>query len=80
MTLPGEKAQLQLLDDKAFLDFVKTCFAQKRKTLVNNLRGSLLPSQLKAALAELRLAEAARAEELAVSQLADLYLRLQTPA
>lgn len=80
MTLPGENAQLQLLDDKAFLDFVKTCFAQKRKTLVNNLRGSLLPSQLKAALAELRLAEAARAEELAVSQLADLYLRLQTPA
>src|SRR5262249_34168604 len=39
MKLPGENARLELQDGGLFLDFVKQCFAQKRKTLVNNLRG-----------------------------------------
>jgi 16S rRNA (adenine1518-N6/adenine1519-N6)-dimethyltransferase len=80
MTVPGENAQLHLPDDTGFLDFVKMCFAQKRKTLVNNLRGSLQPSEVKVALADLHLAEAARAEELPVTQLAALYVRLQSLA
>ncbi len=38
LRLPGERAKLALPDEVAFLDFVKLCFSQKRKTLVNNLR------------------------------------------
>jgi 16S rRNA (adenine1518-N6/adenine1519-N6)-dimethyltransferase len=76
MRLPGENAKLRLEDSKRFLDFVKACFAQKRKTLVNNLRGSREPARIKKALAELRLAASARAEELSVAQLADLHRSL----
>ena len=37
MTLPGERAHLNVADEKRFLEFVQACFAQKRKTLRNNL-------------------------------------------
>ena len=37
MTLPGERAHLGVRDEKRFLEFVQACFAQKRKTLRNNL-------------------------------------------
>ncbi|HET8967692.1 MAG TPA: 16S rRNA (adenine(1518)-N(6)/adenine(1519)-N(6))-dimethyltransferase RsmA [Candidatus Acidoferrum sp.] len=76
MKLPGENAKLRLNDGDKFLDFVKACFAQKRKTLVNNLRGAAEPVHIKEALAEMDLAATARAEELSVSALADLYRRL----
>jgi 16S rRNA (adenine1518-N6/adenine1519-N6)-dimethyltransferase len=76
MKLPGEKARLELCEDAAFMEFVKTCFAQKRKTLVNNLRGIASPAKVKETLGELGLAAAARAEELPVAQLASLFERL----
>jgi 16S rRNA (adenine1518-N6/adenine1519-N6)-dimethyltransferase len=76
MKLPGENAKLQLEDGDKFLDFVKACFAQKRKTLVNNLRGAAEPVHIKVALAEMKLAATARAEELPVAELAHLYRRL----
>ena len=76
MKPPGENAKLGLADSKKFLGFVKTCFAQKRKTLVNNLRGSAEPVRIKEALAELKLAASARAEELSISEMADLYRHL----
>ncbi len=77
LKLPGDKAQLGLPDDAKFLDFVKKCFAQKRKTLVNNLRGIVTPEKAKATLLELGLSAAARAEELPVAQLAGLFERLR---
>jgi 16S rRNA (adenine1518-N6/adenine1519-N6)-dimethyltransferase len=77
MKLPGEKARLGLSEDAAFMEFVKMCFAQKRKTLVNNLRGVAAPAKVKETLAELGLAGAARAEELPVAQLAALFGRLR---
>lgn len=76
MKLPGENAKLQLKDGGKFLDFVKACFAQKRKTLVNNLRGSVELVRIKEALAGLELAATARAEELSVSQLVELHRSL----
>jgi 16S rRNA (adenine1518-N6/adenine1519-N6)-dimethyltransferase len=76
LKLPGENAKLGLADSKKFLGFVKTCFAQKRKTLVNNLRGSAEPALIKEALAELKRAASVRAEELSVGEIADLYRHL----
>lgn len=76
LRLPGAKAQLKLKDDAAFLEFVKRCFAHKRKTLVNNLREAAKPEQVKRTLQELELGTAARAEELSVQQLSVLFTRL----
>jgi len=77
LKLPGENAKLRLANGDKFLAFAKTCFAQKRKTLVNNLRGSAEPQRIQQALTELHLSATARAEELSVSQLAELYVRLR---
>jgi 16S rRNA (adenine1518-N6/adenine1519-N6)-dimethyltransferase len=70
---PGERAKHALANETAFLDFVKLCFAQKRKTLVNNLRTRAEPSQVRAALERESLRPDARAEQLSVSQLAALH-------
>ncbi len=76
LEFPGEKAGLGVLDDARFLDFVKKCFAQKRKTLVNNLRVVGTPEKVKVTLLELGLSQKTRAEELSVAQLAALFTRL----
>jgi len=76
LRLPGERAKLGLRDEVAFLDFVKMCFAQKRKTLVNNLRSLAKPDEVREALAEQSLRPDARAEQLAVSQFAALLATL----
>jgi len=73
MKLPGEGAKLGIADSGKFLEFVKACFAQKRKTLVNNLRGLATPEKVKDALAAMKVGAAARAEELTVAELATLY-------
>ena len=76
LRLPGERAKLGLRDEMAFLDFVKVCFAQKRKTVVNNLRSLAKPDAVREALAEQSLRPDARAEQLAVSQFATLHAKL----
>jgi len=73
MRLPGANAALALPDGEAFLEFVKTCFAQKRKTLINNFRSALPPAQTRAILQSLQFREDARAEQLSVPQLAALF-------
>jgi 16S rRNA (adenine1518-N6/adenine1519-N6)-dimethyltransferase len=73
MKLPGENAKLQLEDTGRFLEFVKACFAQKRKTLVNNLRSAFGPEKAKQAIAQMKLETSARAEELSVHELADVF-------
>src|SRR6266478_1722081 len=77
LKLPGDKAKLGILDDRRFLDFVKKCFTQKRKTVVNNLRGIAVPEKVKAILLDLGLSETARAEELSVARLAALFKKLR---
>lgn len=74
--LPGERAHLQLSDAARFLDFVKLCFGQKRKTLVNNLRALAAPELVREALGSLKVRNDARAEQLSVAQLGGLYCRL----
>jgi 16S rRNA (adenine1518-N6/adenine1519-N6)-dimethyltransferase len=73
LRLPGERAHLSLPDDAPFLDFVKLCFSQKRKTLVNNLRTLAKPDLIRGALTSLSLRLDCRAEQLSVAQLVSLY-------
>ena len=65
--------------ETAFLDFVRTCFHQKRKTLRNNLKGAFADHQIAAALMENGLAPSSRAESLAIGQLAKIFHLLSGP-
>jgi 16S rRNA (adenine1518-N6/adenine1519-N6)-dimethyltransferase len=79
LRFPGERRNLGQIDDARFLDFVKSCFSQKRKTLVNNLRSLANPVRVREALASLNLRPDARAEQLSVSNLAALGRALAWP-
>jgi 16S rRNA (adenine1518-N6/adenine1519-N6)-dimethyltransferase len=83
LRLPGERAKLAFgdksssgADESGFLDFVKMCFSQKRKTLVNNLRSLAKPEKAREVLASLDLRADSRAEQLTVAQLAGLFSRM----
>ena len=76
LRLPGDRAKLALRDEAAFLEFVKSCFSQKRKTLVNNLRPLASPDAVREILAAQNLRPDARAEQLTVAQFAALYASL----
>jgi 16S rRNA (adenine1518-N6/adenine1519-N6)-dimethyltransferase len=80
MTLPGERSSLGIEDEPQFLAFLQACFAQKRKTLRNNLRGMAGGENLDAALQSLALSTSARAEELTLTQFAALRRALGHPA
>jgi 16S rRNA (adenine1518-N6/adenine1519-N6)-dimethyltransferase len=58
---------------RAFLEFVKLGFGQKRKKLSNNLSSAYGAARVREALRGLDLDENARAEELAVDELAKLF-------
>jgi 16S rRNA (adenine1518-N6/adenine1519-N6)-dimethyltransferase len=79
LRLPGARPELALEDQQSFLDFVKLCFAQKRKTLTNNLRWFVEPARLKELLEARSLRSDARAEQLSVTELAGLYSSLGAP-
>ncbi|MGA2650895.1 MAG: 16S rRNA (adenine(1518)-N(6)/adenine(1519)-N(6))-dimethyltransferase RsmA [Terracidiphilus sp.] len=67
------------LDEARFLPFVRTVFAQKRKTLANNLRAARIsPAVVTAALARAGIEPQARAESLSVDALAALWHALQS--
>ena len=76
LRLPGARAKLMGVREKEFFAFVKGCFSQKRKTLVNNLRGRAKAEAVRGALATLGLRLDARAEQLSVSELAALSAKL----
>jgi len=71
--MPGESARIHMDDETAFLNFVKECFAQKRKTLRNNLRARL-GTRTEDILREAGLPPDARAEQLSVAEFAALFL------
>lgn len=77
LRLPGERAKLPKIDEVSFLEFVKSCFSQKRKTLVNNLKSHTKPELVREALANLNLRADARAEQLSVANLAGLLKQLE---
>jgi 16S rRNA (adenine1518-N6/adenine1519-N6)-dimethyltransferase len=60
----------------SFLNFVKACFAQKRKSLVNNLAALAPRPAIEKSLSNLLLSETVRAEQMTVSQLATLFAKL----
>ena len=72
LRLPGERVKCLVEDESAFLDFVKECFAQKRKTLRNNLRPRL-GARAEAILRDAGFSPDARAEQLTVSEFAALF-------
>jgi 16S rRNA (adenine1518-N6/adenine1519-N6)-dimethyltransferase len=76
LRMPGARATIAASDEKAFLDFVKECFTQKRKTLRNNLRARL-GTRAEGILREAGLSPDARAEQLSISQFAALFQLLQ---
>jgi len=77
MTLPGERAKLNVQDEKGFLEFLQTCFVQKRKTLRNNLLAIANDRQIVEALTACEIRSDGRAEQLTLSQFAVLFSRLR---
>jgi 16S rRNA (adenine1518-N6/adenine1519-N6)-dimethyltransferase len=73
LRLPGPGLKSGSGDAEKFLNFVKLCFGQKRKTLANNLRQIAKPQQIRELLKELELREDARAEQLSVAQFGSVY-------
>jgi 16S rRNA (adenine1518-N6/adenine1519-N6)-dimethyltransferase len=66
------------VEEASFLPFVRQAFAQKRKTLANNLRAAgYEPSQIQACFRDTGLSPQARAEELSIEELAALHIRLK---
>ena len=70
--MPGERSKHAVEDESAFLEFMKECFAQKRKTLRNNLRPRL-GDRAEEALQSAGLPAAARAEELTPADFVKLF-------
>lgn len=71
------KAALLQVENQDFLNFCKLAFAQKRKTLVNNLRSRFGVPEVKHALEEVGVSQDVRAEALSLSQLAAVYRSVQ---
>ena len=69
-----EAPEYNLLDEKEFFRFVKACFAQRRKTLVNTVSAAMGISKdlLREALAALNLPETARSESLSMKELSEI--------
>lgn len=65
---------VKVSDEKFFMSVVKSCFAQRRKTLLNSVSNTLGISKetIKNALLKLGLSESVRGESLTLSNLADL--------
>ena len=65
---------VEVLDEKFFMSVVKSCFAQRRKTLLNSVSNTLGISKetIKAALLKMGLSESVRGESLTLSNLAEL--------
>ncbi len=67
------------VEETSFLRFVRTAFAQKRKTLANNLRAAgVPPAAVAAALAQSAIDPLARAEALPIETFAALWRFLKT--
>jgi 16S rRNA (adenine1518-N6/adenine1519-N6)-dimethyltransferase len=66
------------VEETSFLRFVRQCFAQKRKTLANNLRAAgFAPATIAEALTHAQIPAQARAEALSVERFAALWHKLQ---
>ncbi|HTT25213.1 MAG TPA: 16S rRNA (adenine(1518)-N(6)/adenine(1519)-N(6))-dimethyltransferase RsmA [Candidatus Sulfotelmatobacter sp.] len=78
LTMAPQQEKLGVADD-GFVDFLRLSFAQKRKTLWNNLRERYEEAGLKQALAQANVKPTARAETLSLEQSAAVYRGLHNP-
>lgn len=67
------------VDELGFIEFLKKTFAQKRKTLANNLKGHFDAPRIAAAFKSSRLKPDVRAEAVPLEAMARLYRNLNTP-
>jgi 16S rRNA (adenine1518-N6/adenine1519-N6)-dimethyltransferase len=65
------------VQETEFIDFLKLAFAQKRKTLVNNLKARFDVAAIKAALKSAGVKPDARAETVSLPKMASIMKRLQ---
>jgi 16S rRNA (adenine1518-N6/adenine1519-N6)-dimethyltransferase len=77
LRLPGERVRLGVLDEAAFVEFLKRCFSQKRKTLRNNLRPLAAKNKAETLLEECGIRRDVRAEQLSLAEMARLFARVQ---
>src|SRR3954467_843666 len=75
MTMAPRFQELGISAD-GFIDFLKLGFAQKRKTLLNNLKEKYDPAAVRAALKSQRLREDVRAEAIPLEKAAGVYHQL----
>ncbi len=66
---------IEISDEKGFFKFIRACFAQRRKTMVNTVSNTLHieKSVIREALACAGLPDTARSEELSMEQLAEVF-------
>lgn len=76
LTIDPQQEKLGVSGD-GFVDFLRLAFAQKRKTLWNNLKDRYDAGVLKQALAEAKIKPTARAETLSLEQSAAVYRALR---
>jgi 16S rRNA (adenine1518-N6/adenine1519-N6)-dimethyltransferase len=76
LTMAPRLEELQV-EEGPFIAFLKLAFAQKRKTLVNNLRGQYGAEAIKAALKSARLRAEVRAEAVPLEKMAAVFRALQ---
>jgi 16S rRNA (adenine1518-N6/adenine1519-N6)-dimethyltransferase len=79
LRLPGARASVHVADEHEFLDFIKECFAQKRKMLRNNLRARLR-RRTEQIIREAGLKPEVRAEQLSIPQFAEVFRLLRESA
>jgi 16S rRNA (adenine1518-N6/adenine1519-N6)-dimethyltransferase len=76
LTVAPRVSELQI-DPEAFLTMLKLAFAQKRKTLANNLKGRYDDKAIRSALKEAGVRPDARAEALPLDRMAAIYRALK---
>jgi 16S rRNA (adenine1518-N6/adenine1519-N6)-dimethyltransferase len=77
VTFEMKRISIAAEERKALLEFVKLCFAHKRKNLLNNLAPVYPRQRVEKELTALRLPPTTRAEELALEQFEKLLARLR---
>ncbi len=73
---PSPRLEKLQVDEKGFIDFLKLSFAQKRKTLWNNLKGRYSTADLERALARAKVKPSVRAEALSLEASANVFREL----
>src|SRR5437660_403498 len=77
--VPSPRLEKLRVDEKGFINFLKLSFAQKRKTLWNNLKGRYPSDNLERALAKAKVKPSVRAETLSLEASASVFRELAAP-